>query len=40
MPEPARVGGCVIWDKIQLDDAFDALKGETATGAVWEDIDV
>ncbi len=36
MPEPARVGGCVIWDKIQLDDAFDALKAEP-TDNPWDE---
>ncbi len=38
MPDPARVGGVVVWDKIALDDAFDALKGEP-TDNEWEGID-
>ena len=39
MPEPARVGGIVVWDKIAIDDAFDALKAEPVTGDEWEGVD-
>lgn len=28
MPRPKRVDGCVIWDIIRLDRAFDDLPGE------------
>lgn len=28
MPEPRRKDGCVIWDRYELDEAFDALPIE------------
>jgi predicted DNA-binding transcriptional regulator AlpA len=27
MPPPKRIDGCVVWDKRQLDSAFDKLPG-------------
>jgi hypothetical protein len=28
MPQPFKIRSCTIWDKDDLDDAFDALKGQ------------
>ena len=30
MPKPKRIDGRVVWDRIQLDEAFDALNDEAA----------
>lgn len=35
MPPPKRLGGRVVWDRKQLDGAFDALDGEFT----WSDDD-
>jgi hypothetical protein len=31
MPGPKRVKGCVLWDRHQLDAAFEALPGDGPT---------
>jgi hypothetical protein len=38
MPKPKAVDGCVIWDRIRLDDAFDSLpdQGEKLDRGRWK----
>lgn len=36
MPKPKRVDKCVIWDRYQLDAAFDRLSDPPATGSDWD----
>ena len=31
MPKPKRVDGCVVWDRLRLDTAFDNLPDEDET---------
>lgn len=40
MPKPKRVDGCVIWDRMRLDAAFDDLPGEDASDgdSEWDHI--
>ena len=41
LPSPVNVGRCRIWDRADLDRAFDALKGaDLGKADQWEDIDV
>lgn len=35
MPKPMRIDGCVIWDRHQLDRAFDSLSDAPPTGNDW-----
>ena len=41
MPKPFRIDGCVVWDRYELDAAFDALRDEDDnhpdTGS-WDDF--
>jgi hypothetical protein len=30
MPRPKRIDGRTVWDRVRLDDAFDALDNEAA----------
>ena len=38
MPKPKTVDGCVIWDRIRLDDAFDSLpdQGDKLDRGRWK----
>ena len=36
MPKPIRIGSRVLWDKRELDEAFDLLKDEPKTNS-WDD---
>jgi excisionase family DNA binding protein len=36
MPKPIRIGSRVLWDKRELDEAFDILKDEPKTNS-WDD---
>ncbi|WP_028746349.1 helix-turn-helix transcriptional regulator [Rhizobium mesoamericanum] len=44
MPGPRKAGGRVLWDRYELDDAFDALPRDAAiavpetTGNPWDDM--
>ena len=38
MPQPIRVGGCVLWDIKRLDLAWDALGSEQVDDG-WLDFD-
>ena len=35
MPQSIKVGGCKMWDRFDLDIAFDALKTEHSE---WDDV--
>lgn len=37
MPKPKRVDGCVIWDRLQLEAAFDDLPAENEFNE-WDDV--
>ena len=40
MPQPFRADGCVLWDRGDLDDAFDELKHGPRTATLaqgWDD---
>jgi predicted DNA-binding transcriptional regulator AlpA len=28
LPEPVKIGGITTWDRLELDSAYDALKGD------------
>jgi predicted DNA-binding transcriptional regulator AlpA len=36
MPKPARVDGCVIWDRYKLDAAFDDLANDDNKISGWD----
>lgn len=36
MPKPKRIDGRVLWDRLELDAAFEALPAE-AVGNPWDD---
>jgi predicted DNA-binding transcriptional regulator AlpA len=36
MPRPKRVDGRVIWDRVQLDEAFAALDNDAAPANEWD----
>jgi predicted DNA-binding transcriptional regulator AlpA len=36
MPQPIRIGSRVVWDRRELDEAFDALRGEPKSNS-WDD---
>ena len=38
MPKPARVGGCVIWDRYELDAAFDDLTNDDNKISGWDRV--
>jgi hypothetical protein len=38
MPKPKRIDGCVIWDRYQLDAAFDDLSNDNETDDGWDDV--
>jgi predicted DNA-binding transcriptional regulator AlpA len=37
MPEPKRINSRVVWDRRQLDNAFEALPGMTETNP-WDEV--
>ncbi|MDA1325569.1 MAG: hypothetical protein O3C34_12560 [Proteobacteria bacterium] len=37
MPKPRRVDGCVLWDRLQLDAAFDDLPGDVEVNQ-WDEV--
>jgi excisionase family DNA binding protein len=39
MPQPIRVGSRVLWDRRELDEAFDALKDKPQSNP-WDDVSV
>jgi predicted DNA-binding transcriptional regulator AlpA len=38
MPKPTRIKGRVIWDRLKLDLAFDALTDEQETANPWQSV--
>jgi predicted DNA-binding transcriptional regulator AlpA len=38
MPRPKRIDGRVVWDRVKLDEAFDALDDEAAVQNEWDDL--
>lgn len=36
MPTPKIVDGCVVWDRLRLDEAFEALPDRTKSGNPWD----
>jgi hypothetical protein len=37
MPKPKRIGSRVIWDRVKLDEAFEALPGDEDVNP-WDEI--
>jgi len=37
MPRPKRIDGRTVWDRIKLDEAFDALDNEAAKSE-WDGL--
>ena len=40
MPKPKRIDGRVVWDRLQLDIAFDALPDENDRDDIWARVAV
>jgi predicted DNA-binding transcriptional regulator AlpA len=38
MPKPKRIDGRVVWDRIELDEAFAALDDEPAPKNEWDSL--
>jgi predicted DNA-binding transcriptional regulator AlpA len=38
MPKPKHVDGCVIWDRYELDQSFDAL-GNSESVNPWDEVE-
>ena len=38
MPRPKRIDGRLVWDRIKLDEAFDALDDDVASKNEWDDL--
>ncbi|MDH2402411.1 XRE family transcriptional regulator [Bradyrhizobium sp. SSUT18] len=38
MPQPKRVDNCVIWDRDELDAAFDDLGGSGSAPTGWDAV--
>jgi len=36
MPRPKRIDGRIVWDRIKLDEAFDALDDEGGPSNEWD----
>lgn len=36
MPRPKRIDGRIVWDRIKLDEAFDALDDEGGPRNEWD----
>ena len=39
LPKPKTVGSRKIWDRWELDTAFDALNDDAANDDTWSDVD-
>jgi predicted DNA-binding transcriptional regulator AlpA len=40
MPQPIRINSRVLWDRLQLDDAFAALSDAGSDGDPWSKVAV
>ena len=38
MPRPKRIDGRIVWDRVKLDEAFNALDDEAAPTNEWDDL--
>jgi predicted DNA-binding transcriptional regulator AlpA len=38
MPRPKRIDGRLVWDRVKLDEAFDALDDDTRQKNEWDDL--
>jgi predicted DNA-binding transcriptional regulator AlpA len=38
MPRPKRIGGRNVWDRIKLDEAFEALDDAAGRKNEWDDL--
>jgi len=38
MARPKRIDGRLVWDRIKLDEAFDALDDDVASKNEWDDL--
>jgi predicted DNA-binding transcriptional regulator AlpA len=38
MPRPKRIDGRIVWDRVKLDEAFNALDDEAASKSEWDDL--
>jgi predicted DNA-binding transcriptional regulator AlpA len=38
MPRPKRIDGRLVWDRVKLDQAFDALDDDTVPKNEWDDL--
>jgi hypothetical protein len=38
MTRPKRIDGRLVWDRIKLDEAFDALDDDAALKNEWDDL--
>jgi hypothetical protein len=36
MPRPKRIDGRIVWDRVKLDEAFDALGEDGAPANEWD----
>jgi predicted DNA-binding transcriptional regulator AlpA len=41
IPAPSPIDGVVVWDRFELDEAFDALKSAASEqrDSTWDDVD-
>jgi predicted DNA-binding transcriptional regulator AlpA len=40
MPRPTHIGGRRVWDRVKLDQAFEALSGTTPAADPWSEFRV
>jgi predicted DNA-binding transcriptional regulator AlpA len=38
MPKPKRIDGRIVWDRVKLDEAFDALDDAAALKNEWDGL--
>ncbi|HKM74503.1 MAG TPA: hypothetical protein VJX94_31330, partial [Stellaceae bacterium] len=38
MARPKRIDGRIVWDRVKLDEAFDALDDEAVPKNEWDDL--
>ena len=38
MPRPKRINGRIVWDRLKLDAAFDALDDGTRSNNEWDGL--
>lgn len=38
LPPPARIDGVVVWDRLKLDAAFEALDADHEDKNEWDDV--